>query len=73
MSALHPIMAQALAGIAPPPRTVEWKVTLDFRKGPTFSGTATAPDMESAITLAKSFAKRCGFTGEVRYARAVRV
>lgn len=72
MSGLHPIIAQALAGIAPPARVVDWKVTVEFFKGPAFSTNAAAADEAGAVRLAKAFARGCGYTGEVRSAKAVR-
>lgn len=50
---------------------MNWKVTLDFKRGPAFSTTAQAVDKDAAITLAKSFAKGCGFDAPVKKAVAV--
>lgn len=50
---------------------MNWKVTLDFKRGPSFSTDAQAATKEAAITLAKAFAKGCGYEQQVKKAVAV--
>lgn len=50
---------------------MNWRVTLDFKRGPAFGTTAQAPDKDAAIALAKAFARGCGFDQPVAKATAV--
>jgi hypothetical protein len=52
---------------------MNWKVTLDYARGPSFSTEAQADNAAKAIALAKAFARGCGYDAKVKKATAVEV
>jgi hypothetical protein len=56
----------AKTGVRTAPVLPTFSVTLNFRKGPSFSERIKAADEQSAITLARRFAAQCGMGGAER-------
>jgi hypothetical protein len=50
-----------------------YKVTIDFKRGPSFSLDVTTPRKEDAIEQATAYARGCGFDAPVKKAVAVPV
>lgn len=50
---------------------MNWRVTLDFKRGPSFTYEVRAKDEFTAITIAKSEAAGYGFDAPVKKAAAI--